>query len=1431
MRHRGPTRRMSSTRTKSAADSHATCGEELGTERSILRPAKSGGREGYSGYDYQKLVTVWLSLELMIAKELAETITVEPRSQEDIEAAVRVPAEGSLRVSTEPYQLTVQVKSRSTAPWTSAAFAKVLKCDTEKGETAGRARPLDMLRADPRARYLFVTNEAVDSSLRPHVTESLLDFPDAKELPPHTRRGIDGRTRATLSSRLAILSGLTREILDDRIRRALETHCHVPVTNHPACVVELREAIHERMLGGHGGRFRKDELLRVLAEHGGSVLPTRRMDHYVRPRSYEQIEQSLDERHAVIIAGPSGTGKTLTAEILELAYRRSNPPYQIMGSENGPGPIRSRLINPHPALFHLRDPWGSNRLTPEAEPWANELPKLLTQANASHKFLVTSRSDVLQSAGVELKKKLGPYVVQIEIEDYGFDRLAEIYDRIRGDLSGHAAELARQHRSAALEVLTRPYELDRFLVSLSAQHAKKPQKVNLILKASQIDAISSVVADQVKGRGKEGVAAAAILWAMLQARETLTIDMVHRIGRLLRAVAPAMRPDLEGMVDFLVAGRNLRRESETITFYHPRVEDGLRMVIEAQRNETEYVLSCLADGLAKADEDGQDWGIETALGVLESVSQLKAYSLSLAKETQSRLDKFLENSLLSATKISSIDRVFQNLARFGSKSHVPSTIARILVGDRDDEDDDWSFGRFWKAPSVAAHTLEKVRGFSKTPTILGLFIQEVLPFSRTHYRDTLVPLLYSFASGLNSDFRNAVEIVAEPGGPIENIGVVAQGACYGDQADFDWVIQQFVVCEHKADAWWKKFQPTYYKAEEHVFDAAHADHIVEQPQEQFYNSSEGLEIAVALRFRKEGIAWLALHKDRELLASRLTEFLRKSKEHVPVEVLRALIECANGSARTSVWSLVENNWDESLQDLLRKSLLSVDLEDEALRQALVRVAALSSRGLDKVLAELMPQMSSARRLEILYDLMETTIEDGARGKSEETKKRSRAEFLAALLAERERELGLAMIAALAGANPRRIATGLSPDALSELRSRLLDAPASISGVLACLASGARLDVGSVTDRLLRGGSVGQGIAAIRSLAMQASVRQILSALKHPRYPVRCEALRVLAGLLKKGERSVLLESARDPAADVRLTWARLMETLCWPEAIPPLVELLKDQRNFSSDYGVVDGPVWSEFRVARAAARSLGAFGELPRGALDAVMAAAVAANADPFVPCACLSAIAKKDDPRITAVLLNSLAVQGLKGSREHRPLAQAGGWALFDRALAGKLDGEGIDLTFATLDSNPAIAAPALLATSYASARNSQNVLAKLEAENLPYRVELLCAAAATLRETLLEGATERDRSLASLASGKTLQELGEPGEALKAWSQSLEVERDVQGYTSWLVKTALRLPVKEAIEDPRKFDLPERIGVFTMRSLSPARETGRTSPDDGL
>ena len=1398
----------------------------------VTAPPKGGGNRGYAGYEYQILVSAWLSLELMIAKEASDCVVIEPRSEEDLEAAVKAPDSASLGLSAEVANLFVQVKSRSTSPWSSSAFAAVLKGnDRTSGDSSrSRIRPLEMLIQDSSRRYLFITNESLEASLRPHSTESVLQFPSVTELPPRVRQGIAGATQAVVAPRIAIIPSLTVEVLNSRLKQLLETYGHVPASSQDSCVSKIRDTIRARMLGEQGGRLTKNDILAVLRSHGGSILPTRMMDHYVRPQSYERIEQQLKEKHVVVIAGPSGTGKTLTADILELEYRKALPPFSVIGGENGPGPIRSQLANTHSVLFHLRDPWGSNRLTPQAEPWSSELPKLIAQAGPAHKFLITSRSDILHSAGHELEKKLGPYVVPLEVEDYGGDRLARIYDGIRSDLTGYSAELAKAYRRKALATLKRPYEIDRFLVALTRQRPEKPERVEAILAASQIDAISTVIADQISNWEPTGVAAAAVIWALLNARGALTVDAVRGTSRLLRQADSSLRPNIDGMIDFLVAGRNLLRDGTTITFYHPRVEDGLRIAIEQKRNETEYVLSRLVDGLIADDMAAGDWGVETALGILVSSSKIDGLQLSLSAQSQSRLDAFLEAQYFSARKTGDFARAFESLARYGSGASVPSMLARFLSPPPEQKKDEHdAFGRSWKAPTVAADALAIIQSYPRTKSTLEIFIREVLPFSQVSYADSLIELLNAFSPGLSHAFLDAVRTVAEPRGPMENIGVIVRGACAYDTSNFDEVIERFVQCDNKAKKWLETFDPELRKAAEHEVDAAYADHVYEQPQDEFYNSRTGLETVLGLRYEREGISWLRNHSHRELLAEHLAQLVGESERSYPPEILRELLACSTGPAHPIAWTALGKHWNEGLMDLLVAELARSDIDNDDLRHTLIRIAALPGGDPVSVIANILPEMSSARKLEVLRDVASTDLDADGKGQAGTGAALERASALSARFTGVESELAIAFVAVLGGRKLSKIAEDLTTPARDQLKQALANAPLSTAGPLACLASAAGLEIENAVGRLLEGGEEDSGLEALQALALQPheSAQRLRSALTHPRHRVRCQALQLLVAHAKTEDRLTLLEAADDLSADVRLTWAQLMEEKRWPEAIPSLIRLLGDQRNYNSDFGITRGPSWSIYRVARAAARALGVYDSLPLSAIDALLSASGASSKDPFVACAAATALAVKDDARITPFLVGALASPGLQGSPQHRPMAQAAAWALFDRAQAGMLKEGEADVMTTAVSGAASIAAPTMMAIAVADLPASKLLAEQLTKHDLSYRIELLCTAVAISHGVVLEGAREPQVKLASLYPDRWAD--GAESKILTEWSLSLKNERDVQGHTAWLA-SEVNLPVQEKPKDPRAFDLPERIGILTMRSLTPAREIGDRSPDDG-
>ncbi len=109
---------------------------------------------------------------------------------------------------------------------------------------------------------------------------------------------------------------------------------------------------------------------------------------------------------------------------------------------------------------------------------------------------------------------------------------------------------------------------------------------------------------------------------------------------------------------------------------------------------------------------------------------------------------------------------------------------------------------------------------------------------------------------------------------------------------------------------------------------------------------------------------------------------------------------------------------------------------------------------------------------------------------------------------------------------------------------------------------------------------------------------------------------------------------------------------------------------------------------------SLGAYESLPTLAIEALLAAGMGATSrDPFVACAALAALAIKDDDRVLPALVAALGSDGPADSPQHRPVAQAAAWALFDRTVAGKSTLEDPRLVEASYNAGPAVAGPLAL------------------------------------------------------------------------------------------------------------------------------------------
>jgi hypothetical protein len=96
-----------------------------------------GANPSYRGYDYQKLVTVWVALDLMFGSNpSALEIIVEPASHDDVKAKLEVSsekAEANLRIPGT--ELHVQIKLRGAGHWSAKDFASVVNDKSPTGSS------------------------------------------------------------------------------------------------------------------------------------------------------------------------------------------------------------------------------------------------------------------------------------------------------------------------------------------------------------------------------------------------------------------------------------------------------------------------------------------------------------------------------------------------------------------------------------------------------------------------------------------------------------------------------------------------------------------------------------------------------------------------------------------------------------------------------------------------------------------------------------------------------------------------------------------------------------------------------------------------------------------------------------------------------------------------------------------------------------------------------------------------------------------------------------------------------------------------------------------------------------------------------------------------------------------------------------------------
>src|SRR6185437_5488538 len=179
-----------------------------------------------------------------------------------------------------------------------------------------------------------------------------------------------------------------------------------------------------RMRGAAQGVWTRRDVERLITAAGGYVGESADLEGFVPPNNWDEFKAAIETKHAVVIKGASGTGKTRIAKALVAHLRDQIPGIKHVIVQGGPEKIVDDAAS-HPVVYEIEDPWGRFRLEPTSVPWNGAIAEILQSAGPGRKFVITSRSDVLHESKLRLKDK---WVVTLEDENYGPDERVRLFE-------------------------------------------------------------------------------------------------------------------------------------------------------------------------------------------------------------------------------------------------------------------------------------------------------------------------------------------------------------------------------------------------------------------------------------------------------------------------------------------------------------------------------------------------------------------------------------------------------------------------------------------------------------------------------------------------------------------------------------------------------------------------------------------------------------------------------------------------------------------------------------------------------------------------------------------------------------------------------------------------------------------------------------------
>lgn len=1069
-------------------------------------------------------------------------MVLEPANEEDLEADLQPNVPGRVQPSatmTGNQKLVVQVKLDNGDPWRVKDFEALLKHGSDK--KGGRRKALHHL-DDPNTRYLLVTNADATGAARGLLVQGFEELSDKASFP--------GSLHATLKSspagRVAIWGKLTEKQLASDIRELMSDLLHVPKVEQRKLLEQLRLEAKRRTRGGAPGIWTRDDLLATVRAHGGFLASFASLEDFVAPANFDEMVRMLTDRNAVVLRGPSGTGKTQAAlKLCDMARRRDGTLDVVsLGPDDAPTNAR-KVVDMGPTLFYVDDPWGQYSLANGNEAWTEQLPRLLAKASPGHQFVITTRSDMLYGAGVG--SSLDTWSVELDAVQYRDGQLGDIYDNRMDQLPAPLQTKAYEFRKDALEKLETPLELELFFSHLQidpeaeeSDHAFCRRQ----LKLAQRDAVEGVVIRALSSMDTTGVS--ALVWALLASRAQFDRTRMLPLQRALRAFDSALSEAFGKIVDRMVAARHLRQPARVVAFAHPSVKQGFEAFVIANWVRGEAAIESLISALVQLPEAHREWGLETAARVLEMTRSFSRRTdidqpFEIDAVSQSLIDSWLDERLQDPR--SKFAPLLELASEVGSDASIPSRVARWLL--KGTQRGASVFIRNWQPPVFDDDWYRTVAADPVSAQVAERFIREMLGFDRGNYGSSFAQRLDSFAPNLTMAYLDAARQMVGNGFEL-NADAVATGAIR-DLVGFESVLQASL--DDLATLRRRYAQDGF--EEWRAIEDGERDHAVEEAaqwnhEEDGYTSGVFID-AYVRRLRAEG-HWQALYDHPRIaeLVQTWSQDLHRSADRASEDELRALISAGKGlDAETNIWAAVRQHWHPALEVLLTErlsaGLLAVDLRDElALTSLSVAPAALIS-------ACAVQRQHPERQVLLLCNMRRAQYRLGKSGRSRKLKRITDA--LSPHLAE------------IANALPNKSKTAhrVGARALAFLKNcaAKLEAEALALVVPVILKSGGDASV-AIAQWLAVSSSKEQAIEATEAAIATSDPLLIEQAFRHDRADARRLALLHLAQALPDPLPPAMLAMAGDPGSRVRRALVSILSERPHPDHLRTLLSLIHD---------------------------------------------------------------------------------------------------------------------------------------------------------------------------------------------------------------------------------------------------------------------------------